>query len=354
LATTTTLQALIGVVVVVVGAALAMKVATWNVLAACWAGALVLPILAADYQAFFVGHTLPLLDQLPVPEGLEVTRAAVSYLTSTTIRLRGPFGDPNHFAVYLVFAVAIVAPLAMPFARRYGVNLLLMGMMVVHGALGGAFSPISVYGAFVNDLRRDGVLVFDPSEALAAARRTGPQYLATDTHWRPETMEVAAERLGDFIAAHVGLPVIADPGYRLERPEVRNTGDIARMLDLPDDARLFPPETVWLRRVLQADGSPWRSSRDADVLLLGDSFSNVYALESMGWGTSAGLAEQLSYTLRRPVDRLVQNDEGAFATRAMLRQDPGRLDGKRVVVYQFAARELNAAGSGVGGTPLNC
>lgn len=196
------------------------------------------------------------------------------------------------------------------------------------------------YAAFVNDLRRDGVLVFDPSEALAAARRTGPQYLATDTHWRPETMEVAAERLGDFIAARVGLPVTADPGYRLERPEVRNTGDIARMLDLPDDAALFPPETVWLRRVLQADGSPWRSSRDADVLVLGDSFSNVYALESMGWGTSAGLAEQLSYTLRRPVDRLVQNDEGAFATRAMLRQDPDRLDGKRVVVYQFAAREL--------------
>jgi di/tricarboxylate transporter len=50
-----------------------------------------------------------------------------------------------------LFAVAIVAPLAMPFARRYGVNLLLMGMMVVHGALGGAFSPISVYGAFVNE-----------------------------------------------------------------------------------------------------------------------------------------------------------------------------------------------------------
>ena len=54
-------------------------------------------------------------------------------------------------AIGALFAVAIVAPLAMPFARRYGVNLLLMGMMVVHGALGGAFSPISVYGAFVNE-----------------------------------------------------------------------------------------------------------------------------------------------------------------------------------------------------------
>jgi di/tricarboxylate transporter len=54
-------------------------------------------------------------------------------------------------AIGALFAVAIVAPLALPFARRYGVNLLLMGMMVVHGALGGAFSPITVYGAFVNE-----------------------------------------------------------------------------------------------------------------------------------------------------------------------------------------------------------
>ena len=74
--------------------------------------------------------------------------------------------------------------------------------------------------------------------------------------------------------------------------------------------------------------------------MLGDSFSNIYSLESMGWGTSAGFVEQLSYSLRRPVDRLMQNDQGAFATRAMLQRDPGRLDRKRVVIYQFAAREL--------------
>ncbi|GAA4884639.1 SLC13 family permease [Actinomycetospora straminea] len=52
-------------------------------------------------------------------------------------------------AIGALFAVAIVAPLAMPFARRYGVSLLLMGMMVIHGSLAGAFSPISVYGTFV-------------------------------------------------------------------------------------------------------------------------------------------------------------------------------------------------------------
>jgi alginate O-acetyltransferase complex protein AlgJ len=196
------------------------------------------------------------------------------------------------------------------------------------------------FGTFVERLAQEGVLVFEPLEVLAAMGRNDPQYLATDTHWRPEAMEAVAEGLAAFIAGRVSLADAGDPGYRLERVEARNVGDTARMLDLPDGARLFPSETVWLRRVLQRDGSPWRSSRTAEVLVLGDSFSNIYTLESMGWGTSAGFVEQLSYALRRPVDRLVQNDEGAFATRVMLTRSRERLEGKRVVVYQFAEREL--------------
>ena len=196
------------------------------------------------------------------------------------------------------------------------------------------------FDSFVEDLRREGVHVFDPSEALTSARFSGPQYLSTDTHWRPESMETVADALGNVLLNHSRLEAVADPGYRVERIEVRNTGDIARMLDLPETATLFPAEAVWLRRIVLADGSSWRSARDADVLVLGDSFSNIYALESMGWGTSAGFVEQLSYVLRRPVDRLLQNDQGAFATREMLQRDPARLDGKRVVVYQFAVREL--------------
>ena len=188
-------------------------------------------------------------------------------------------------------------------------------------------------------LQERGVLLFDPRDVL---RRSGggPQYLATDTHWRPEAMEAVAEGLARFIAARVRLEPVDDPGYRIERSEVMNVGDTARMLDLPADADLFPAESVWLRRVLHADGSLWRSSPQSDVLVLGDSFSNIYALESMAWGTSAGFVEQLSYLLRRPIDRIVQNDDGAFATRALLQQNPRRLEGKKVIVYQFAEREL--------------
>ncbi|MGX1839576.1 SLC13 family permease [Streptomyces diastaticus] len=55
-------------------------------------------------------------------------------------------------------AVAIVAPLAMGFAARYGVKPLLMGALVVHGAQAGGFSPISIYGSTVNGiLEREGL-----------------------------------------------------------------------------------------------------------------------------------------------------------------------------------------------------
>ncbi|MEU6709349.1 SLC13 family permease [Streptomyces wuyuanensis] len=47
-------------------------------------------------------------------------------------------------------AVAIIAPVGMMFAARYGINPLLMGLMVVHGSAAGNFSPIGVLGVVTN------------------------------------------------------------------------------------------------------------------------------------------------------------------------------------------------------------
>lgn len=61
-------------------------------------------------------------------------------------------------ALGALFAVAIVAPLALSFARRERINQFMVGLLVVHGALAGAFSPISVYGIFINDyLTKNGL-----------------------------------------------------------------------------------------------------------------------------------------------------------------------------------------------------
>ena len=52
-------------------------------------------------------------------------------------------------------ACAIIGPIALGFAGRYKISPLMMGMMVVHGAQGGGFSPISIYG-IIDELRDGG------------------------------------------------------------------------------------------------------------------------------------------------------------------------------------------------------
>ncbi|MEW6322267.1 MAG: hypothetical protein AB1635_14405 [Acidobacteriota bacterium] len=201
------------------------------------------------------------------------------------------------------------------------------------------------FAALMADLAREGVLVFDPAPMLAEAARAGtPQYLATDTHWRPEAMTRVAAALAAFLRNRVPLADAPAARYASQPREARHTGDIVAMMDLPPGQTLFPPERVELRFVVDAEGDPFRPVRGADVLVLGDSFSNIYALPTMGWGASAGFVEQLAFELQRPVDRLVQNDQAAFATRAALARDlaldADRLRATRVVVWQFATREL--------------
>lgn len=201
------------------------------------------------------------------------------------------------------------------------------------------------YDAFISGLRGAGVRVFDPTQTLIDWRRGrgSDPFLKTDTHWTPDAMQAVAAELAAHLRSELG---VTDGGtaFRTENVAVSNHGDIAVMLKLPADQTLYPKEEAALRIVLTPGGELWRPSPAADVLLLGDSFSNIYSLGAMNWGESAGFAEQLSFELRRPVDTLLRNDAGAYASREMLARELARgndrLAGKEVVVWQFAAREL--------------
>ena len=59
-------------------------------------------------------------------------------------------------------ACAIIGPIALGFAGRYGISPLLMGMFVVHGAQAGGFSPISIYGTITNSVMEDAGLGTTP------------------------------------------------------------------------------------------------------------------------------------------------------------------------------------------------
>ena len=193
-------------------------------------------------------------------------------------------------------------------------------------------------------LGEKGVLVFDPRPTLLHyAREHGSAYLATDTHWLPGAMQAVAEDVAGFIEAKVeGLSATAS--YVAEEEMVSGLGDIARMFTLPAGVEVHAPEEVRVRRIFSARQELWLPDKGGEVLLLGDSFTNIYASEGLGWKSGAGLAEQLAYRLQRPVDLLARNDGGAYVTREMLAAELARghdrLAGKKVVVWQFAEREL--------------
>ncbi|MFN2352714.1 MAG: hypothetical protein ABR497_12300, partial [Kiritimatiellia bacterium] len=238
--------------------------------------------------------------------------------------------------------------------RDRGIELLLLPVPakpMVHpeklAAAGAAMPPPPrnrSYERFMHDLRDAGLPVYDgAAELLKNAAAAAPQYLATDTHWRPQALRLVAEDLARFIREWGVLPEQPPTAYNSVSLELAAQGDIAAMLRLPDGQDYYADEQVLLEQVRDQDGL-WQADPGADVLVLGDSFANIYSLESMGWGEAAGFVEHLSLALQRPLDRIAINDNAAYAARALLQRELARgrdrLAGKRLVIYQFAVREL--------------
>jgi alginate O-acetyltransferase complex protein AlgJ len=155
-----------------------------------------------------------------------------------------------------------------------------------------------------------------------------------------------ADELAKFVKEKGGiLDYPADKGiYTLKPTPISHLGDIAEMLKLPADQQLYKPQSVTIDVVQEPDGTPWQLRPEAEVLLLGDSFANIFSLGGMGWGESAGLAERLSYALQAPVDKMVINAGGAFSSRldlqARLARGDDRLATKKVVIWEFSMRDL--------------
>lgn len=200
---------------------------------------------------------------------------------------------------------------------------------------------------FLGRIEQAGIPLFDPALILARYQKQTqtPIYLQTDTHWRADAMEAVAEQLAAFVQTRI--PLSGKTIHLLHQKESsRNRGDIDAMLRIPEEWDIYPKEQVQLHPVVTRGEELWQAETDAEILLLGDSFSNIYSLAGMGWGEGAGLGEQLSYALQRPVDVILQNDAGAFATRELLAKELGRgrdrLAGKKVLIWQFASRELTS------------
>lgn len=195
------------------------------------------------------------------------------------------------------------------------------------------------FGDFLAELKQNGIEFVDATQAMREDKQTSgrPQFLKTDSHWTPSAMEYVASQVAEKIQ-------VSDSGkakWSRSKPlAIRNHGDLVAMLRLSDPTALFPLEEATISPVVGPDGTAWSPDPSAEILLLGDSFTNIYSLHDLGWGTGAGLAEHLSLALQKPLDRIAVNAGGATTTRQTLARSPERLDGKKVVIYEFAMRDL--------------
>lgn len=201
------------------------------------------------------------------------------------------------------------------------------------------------YNNFIDLLEANGIYVINTPELLMQWKQeTGqPQFLESDTHWTNEAVVKTAEQIAHSIRKIMGLKPLKDSGYKRNEKLINGLGDTAIMLRFPSgkDSRYKENIKIWQ---VKENNSLWKQDKNADILVLGDSYSNIYSLKDMGWGESAGLVEQLSYEMKRPVDKITLNAGGAYTTREELKRqmvrNPNRLDNTRVVVYEFAVREL--------------
>jgi hypothetical protein len=197
------------------------------------------------------------------------------------------------------------------------------------------------YRQFVEALRAEGVDWFDPTPATVSAGEI--RYLEQDTHWTPAYMDAVARQVAEHVRQSGVLPEREPLPLRLVSQEISRVGDLVDMLSLTKAQGIYRPQTVTIEQVIdERSGQPIARDAAADVLLLGDSFTNIFSAQAMGWGTGAGFGQHLAYHLRRPLDVIAFNGGASTQARAELArsENAARLGHKKVIVYQFAMRSL--------------
>ena len=184
----------------------------------------------------------------------------------------------------------------------------------------------------------------DPGESNARAL-----YLAQDSHWSPAGVSLAAKAAADRLRAQ-GWVLPGTVPYDVRPAPIRRVGDVVRMLQSPPIERFVGAEDIPCDQVVRCDTqAPYADDANADVLVLGDSFLRIYEQDEPG---SAGFVAHLARQLGRPVTSLISDGGGATLVRQELHRRPRILAGKKMVLWEFAERDIRLAAEGWPVIPL--
>ncbi len=189
-------------------------------------------------------------------------------------------------------------------------------------------------------------------ETEEALKERKAAFLKQDTHWSYDAMLMVAGKISNHVKATypdafrpMDRKIVATDGA-----ERSSMGELVKLLDVKRPGELFAPEQEFLRMVPEGT-----EDRRAPMVLLGDSFVNIFHDPSIGFGPAegsvpkedaskpmhAGLAQHLSKELNQPLDIIAQNGRGATGVRQELaRRYDDEIRAKKLVIWVIAARDV--------------
>ncbi len=207
----------------------------------------------------------------------------------------------------------------------------------------------------LDQLEQCGIEYVDLFEVFRRSRqaedRSDPRrlYLAHDSHWSPEGARVAAVAVARRVLDG-GTVKRGDHAYDLRSITVRSHGDLIEMLQVQRIERALGPESLACLQVVQSDNrTPYRDRPESEVLILGDSFLRIYETGEPG---AAGFIAHVARELGQPLTSIVNDGGASTLVRQELARRPALLTNKKLVIWEFAEREIRFGTEGWQIVPL--
>jgi alginate O-acetyltransferase complex protein AlgJ len=205
----------------------------------------------------------------------------------------------------------------------------------------------------LDQLEQSGIAFVDLFDVFRRAKRDENRaelYLARDSHWSPAGARLAAGAVARRVV--LGDAIARGRHAYTERPvTVLRRGDLVEMLQVPQIERAVAPERLECRQVIERAGAvPYRALPESEVLVLGDSFLRVYEQDEPG---AAGFLAHLARELGQPLAEIVNDGSASTLVRQALARRPALLKNKKLVIWEFAEREIRLGTEGWQFVPLD-
>lgn len=208
-------------------------------------------------------------------------------------------------------------------------------------------SDVRPLAPFLAQLTEAGLKTVDLDAAFRTAKPQSkdPLYCATDAHWSPAGIAMAADAITSAIRSDPALaPLLKGKGPADTTGQLKIKGDLTAAASL----KTTPAESLPLTWPLGTAGKGSKADPAAPILLLGDSHTMVFTDgEDLGMHCEgAGLREHLEARFGVSLAQISNQNSGGDGARRLLRQrelsNPDYWKDRKLVIWVFSEREFTA------------